>query len=81
MAVFIVNALIAPVKDQSLFDAFERIKSEYIKMNQRQKEIEEALNKYPYPKGFRLPKGSDVETIEKLLLKTISTTVLLKISY
>ncbi|MBK6609108.1 MAG: DNA adenine methylase, partial [Leptospiraceae bacterium] len=70
MAVFIVNALIAPVKDQSLFDAFERIKSEYIKNEPKtKKEIEEALNKYPYPKGFRLPKGSDVETIEKLFTK------------
>ncbi len=67
MAVFIVNALIAPTKKQLLFDAFEKIKTEYEKHEPKtKKEIEEALNKYPYPKGYQLPKGSDVETIEKL---------------
>ena len=67
MAVYIVNALIAPVKNQLLFDAFEKIKSEYITNEPKtKKEIEEALDKYPYPKGYQLPKGSDVETIEKL---------------
>lgn len=67
MAVFIVNSLIAPIKKQLLFDSFEKIKTEYIKHEPKtKKEIEEALNKYPYPKGYQLPKGSDVETIEKL---------------
>ena len=67
MAVFIVKALIAPVKQEELAEAFERIKTEYQKKAPKsQEEINKALKKYPYPKGNALPKGSDVPTVEKL---------------
>jgi len=67
MAVFIVQALIAPVKQEELTEAFERVKTEYEKKEPKTKiEIEKALKKYPYPKGDVLPKGSDVNTVEQL---------------
>lgn len=70
LAVFIVQSLIAPVKQQDLSDAFERVKTEYKKKEPKnKKQITEALRKYPYPKGVVLPKGSDVETIEHLFSK------------
>lgn len=67
MAVFIVQALIAPVKQLKLAEAFDRVKTQYIKAEPKTpQEIKEALQKYPYPKGFSLPKGSDVESVEQL---------------
>jgi 16S rRNA G966 N2-methylase RsmD len=70
MAVFIVQALIAPVKLSMLEEAFERVKKEYEKREPKTKnEIIKVLKKYPYPKGAILPKGSDVDTIEKLFSK------------
>ncbi|MCP5496520.1 MAG: type I restriction enzyme HsdR N-terminal domain-containing protein [Leptospiraceae bacterium] len=67
LAVFIVNSLIAPVNFQEFSDAFERVKKEYIKNEPKsKKEIKIALEKYEYPKGNPLPKGSDVKTVEKL---------------
>ena len=70
MAVFMVQALAAPVKISELAEAFERVKKEYIKVEPKTKaEISAILKKYPYPKGFVLPKGSDVGTIENLFSK------------
>jgi hypothetical protein len=70
MAVFIVQALIAPVRSQELLDAFERVKSEYLQKEPKtDAEICKALKKYPYPKGVSLPKGSDVKTLENLFSK------------
>ena len=67
MAVFIVQALIAPVKTSELAEAFQRVKNEYgQKEPKNEEEIKKALKKYPYPKGFVLPKGSDVDTVEQL---------------
>ncbi|MCX6220640.1 MAG: DNA methyltransferase [Bacteroidia bacterium] len=67
MAVFIVKALIAPVKLDDLRDSFVRIKDEYLANEPKTaEEIARALKKYPYPKGFALPKGSDVDTVEQL---------------
>lgn len=67
MAVFIVQALITPVKLQDLADAFERVKSEYqAKEPKTDKETAKALKQYPYPNGFVLPVGSDVATVEQL---------------
>jgi len=61
MAVFIVNSLIAPIKPDKLTEAFERVKNEYIKKEPKtEDEIAEALAKYPYPKGFILPKAAGV---------------------
>ena len=67
MAVFIVKALIIPVNLNELAEAFRRIKDEYMFHEPKTSvEIAKALKKYPYPKGFILPKGSDVETVEQL---------------
>lgn len=70
MAVFIVQSLVAPIKISELADAFDRIKKEFeIKEPKTKKEISEAINKYSYPKGFVLPKGSDVDTVDQLFSK------------
>lgn len=67
MAVFLVQTLVAPVKQNELTEAFERVKTEYLKKEPKtESDIERALKKYPYPEGQKLPKGSDVETIEQL---------------
>jgi 16S rRNA G966 N2-methylase RsmD len=67
MSVFIVKSLIAPIKQSELTEAFLRVKATYQKHEPKTKEeIEKALTKYPYPKGFILPKGSDVGVIEEL---------------
>lgn len=67
MAVFIVQALIAPVKQNELGEAFQRVKKEYESNEPKTpEELKKALKKYPYPKGLSLPKGSDVKTVEEL---------------
>lgn len=67
LAVFIVNSLIAPVKQTDLAEAFENVKKEYKELEPKTKaEIQIALKKYPHPKGFILPKGSDVKTVDQL---------------
>ena len=82
MAVFLVQSLIAPVKQTDLTQAFNEVKEEYIKNEPKSEdEIKKALRKYPGPKPLPLPKGSDVETVDQLfsnkqtaqlgLLKTI----------
>ncbi|MCX6258572.1 MAG: DNA methyltransferase [Bacteroidia bacterium] len=67
MSIFIVDSLIAPVNIPELNNAFDRIKNRFQKLKPETKEeIDKALSKYPYPQGYTLPKGSDVETIEQL---------------
>ncbi|MDR1195606.1 MAG: type I restriction enzyme HsdR N-terminal domain-containing protein [Endomicrobium sp.] len=67
MAVFLVNSLIVPVKQSELAKAFEEVKQEYSKKEPKTKEeIQKALKKYPLPKKLTLPKGSDVDTVDKL---------------
>lgn len=67
LAVFLVQSLIAPVKLSELNEAFNRVKKKYIAYEPKtDEEIKKALKKYQYPKGFVLPKGSDVDTVEKL---------------
>ncbi|MBN1633255.1 MAG: type I restriction enzyme HsdR N-terminal domain-containing protein [Ignavibacteria bacterium] len=67
MAVFLVDSLTAPVKIKDLNSAFERAVNAFKKdCPDTKSKIKKALDKYPYPKGFILPKGSDVDTIEKL---------------
>jgi tRNA G10 N-methylase Trm11 len=67
MAVFIVDSLTAPVKIKDLNFAFERVVTAFKKdCPDTKPKIKKALEKYSYPKGFILPKSSDVETIEKL---------------
>ena len=67
LAVFIVNSLIAPVKLDSISEAFLKIKEDYIKNEPKTDEqIIIALEKYPHPSELTLPKGSDVESMEGL---------------
>ncbi len=80
LAVFIVNALIDPVNFTEFSEAFDRIKTKYEKLKPKNnQDIDEILQKYKYPKGIKLPKGSDVDTIEKLFSrKQLTELVLLK---
>ena len=67
MAVFIVQSLMAPVKQNELAAAFQRVKEEYLKKEPNTKvEIEKAVKKYPHPSGIKMPKGSDVEDVKDL---------------
>jgi 16S rRNA G966 N2-methylase RsmD len=67
LSVFIMESLISPVNVSELYEAYNRVSEEYRKNEPKTKEqIKQALNKYPYPSGIRLPKGSDVETVEQL---------------
>ena len=67
MSTFMVDSLVAPIKETDLIAAFNTIKTNYT-ANQptTDKEIAAALKKYPYPKGLALPKGSDVTVVEDL---------------
>jgi tRNA G10 N-methylase Trm11 len=70
LAVFMVSSLIAPVDLRELNEAFQKIKQKYIKLHPKNDdEISEILTNYPYPKGVKLPKGSDVRTVEELFSK------------
>lgn len=67
MPVFVAKTLITPIKLNDFVEAFERVKTKYLKNEPKTAlEINYTLNKYSYPKGFRLPKGSDVDIIEDL---------------
>jgi 16S rRNA G966 N2-methylase RsmD len=67
LAVFIVQALIAPVNLSEISHSFDRIKKEYVENEPKSPdEIAKALKKYRHPKGFALPKGSDVPVVENL---------------
>jgi hypothetical protein len=56
------------------------VKSEYIRKEPKtEEEIQKILKKYPGPKKLALPKGSDVDTVDKLFSsKQISQLALLK---
>jgi 16S rRNA G966 N2-methylase RsmD len=67
MAVFLVQSLIAPVKQSDLTQSFNEVKEVYLKKEPKTKdEIRKALKKYSGPKSLPLPKGSDVATVDKL---------------
>jgi 16S rRNA G966 N2-methylase RsmD len=67
MAVFMVQSLIAPVKQSDLTQAFNEVKEEYLKKEPKtDDEIKKALKKYAGPRPLSLPKGSDVETVDQL---------------
>lgn len=67
LSVFWVNTLIRPVSLSKLEESFDRVVSRFSKLRpETTEEIEQALQKYPYPHGIRLPKDADVEYIEEL---------------
>jgi DNA modification methylase len=80
MAVFLVESLIAPIDQIELTEAFNEIKEEYLsKEPKTEKEIQKAISKFKGPKKLPLPKGSDVETVDKLFSdKQIAQLSLLK---
>ncbi len=67
LSVFLVKSLLIPTNLQKLQESFEEIKKEYLEnVPKTPDDYEKTLEKYPYPKGNVLPKGSDVATIEHL---------------
>jgi 16S rRNA G966 N2-methylase RsmD len=73
MSFFLVDSLTRPVKIADLQEGFNRVKTAYestvASFENLPDFIEYALRKYPYPKDFILPKGSDVEVIQDLFSK------------
>jgi DNA modification methylase len=80
MSVFLVESVIAPVKLQELNNSFETVKKKFLENEPKtEEEINNALKTYPYPKGFKLPYGSDVKTVEELFTdKQLAQLALLK---
>lgn len=67
MSVFIVSSLLAPVKLDELSQTFIKVKNEFAKFVPTDKaSIKESMKMYFYPKGNRLMKNADVETVEEL---------------
>lgn len=70
MAVFLVESLLAPVDLTELEAAFQRIKTAYEKREPKtEEEFEAAIAKYKPPTNIKLPKGSDVGSVEQLFTK------------
>jgi DNA modification methylase len=80
LSVFIAQSLAIPVNLADFGQAFNEVKSEYIKREPKiDEEVEKALKKYRVPKNLPLPKGSDVKTVEQLFTKKqIAQLALLK---
>ena len=67
LSVFITKFLVTPVDFMQLQTEFEKIKKKFQgNTPQTDKEVEDALNKYPYPSGISLTKDADVDSIEEL---------------
>ncbi|MDR2152449.1 MAG: type I restriction enzyme HsdR N-terminal domain-containing protein [Helicobacteraceae bacterium] len=67
LAVFIVQALVAPVNRTELYEAYEAIKKEYLKKAPKNDDdVAKALKTYKLPKKLSLPRNSDVETTDRL---------------
>ena len=70
MAVFLVQSLVAPVNLSDFADAFEKVKTEYLKHEPKTKEeIKKVLQKHKGCKSLPLPKSSDVPTTDLLFSK------------
>src|SRR5207245_5365399 len=68
---FIVKNLITPVDTAELIDAFCEVRAQFQRnLPKTDDEVSDALAKYPYPRGIRLPKNSDVEYVEQLFSRT-----------
>ncbi len=67
LSIFIVKRLIQPVETAELVDAFRGIcKLFRAKVPKTDDQVVQALRRYPYPKGIKLPEDSDVRYIEEL---------------
>ncbi|GAB6391336.1 MAG: type I restriction enzyme HsdR N-terminal domain-containing protein [Treponematales bacterium] len=80
LSVFITRALLAPINLGEFAEAFFKVKKAYMKVALKtDAEIDVILSKYEGPKNLKLPKGSDVETVEQLFSKKqIAELALLK---
>lgn len=68
---FILRGLVAPVSVESMWDILERLEENFSSMRPKTlTEVEEALEKYDYPRDVTLPKNADVDSIEKLFTTT-----------
>ena len=64
LAVFINESLIAPVNLNEFLEAFEKVKSDFIKNEPKTKEeYEKTIKNYKLPKDLPLPKESDVSSV------------------
>jgi 16S rRNA G966 N2-methylase RsmD len=67
MSFFLVDSLTCPVKVDELQASFARVRTNYLENEPKtEKEIDNALKRYFYPKDFTLPKGSDVTVVQDL---------------
>jgi 16S rRNA G966 N2-methylase RsmD len=67
MSVFIVDALVSPVKITKLCESFVELTNKFLENRPTsQSQIESFLEKYSFPHGIKLPKGSDVAVIDDL---------------
>ncbi len=67
LSVFMVRNLISPVAPAALTDAYNRIKETFVKLHPKNAEdTQAALKTYPFPRNIKMPKGSDVDSVEKL---------------
>ncbi len=67
LSIFILKSLMAPTNLNTLVSEYEKVVSSFQKKKPKgAKEIADLLKVLPYPKGAKLPKNSDVDTIEKL---------------
>jgi DNA modification methylase len=73
LSVFLVDSLTCSVQVDEFQAGFERVKKAYEanlnSFSNLSAFVADALNKYPHPKDFILPKGSDVELIQDLFSK------------
>ncbi len=70
LSVFWVGTLVRNVDLNKLAGEFESVRQKFLRRKpETESEIEETLENYPYPRGIRLPKSSDVGTIEQLFSK------------
>ena len=66
-SIFLVENLISPVNLPALAQTYDRIRATFQKnAPTTAQQIKNALKKYPYPRGVRLPSNSDVDFIEQL---------------
>ena len=67
LSIFMVRTLAQPIDMDELDAGYNQVVSQFkCLVPKSDSEIRSALGKYPYPRGIRLPKGSDVDTIEQL---------------
>lgn len=80
LSVFWVNTLVEPISLHELGEAYNQVVADFERLApESENEIQDALHRYSYPTGYRLPLGSDVDHIEQLFSdKQLAELALLK---